>query len=234
MLAAALRYRELWPNQQQALQFCVWAHLRHGDYAAAGRLLDEASGLRSEGREHYPGYHFVVALAQVRRLDRAGTPEFAALAQQAEAWFASRPPQEAASEAQRYDRARVRYLAGRYAEARAEGEVLVREKPDNLVYRGFIGSCAARLDDTEAARAALAWLRAVDPKYRFGQHLVLRAQISALLGQRDDVLRLLREAKAQFAAEVAGFKLHTDLLLNPDFESLANDPDFKAIFAPKG
>ena len=33
MLAAALRFRELWPDRQGALQACIWAHLRHGDYA---------------------------------------------------------------------------------------------------------------------------------------------------------------------------------------------------------
>ena len=142
--------------------------------------------------------------------------------------------QESASEAQRFDRARVRYLAGRYAEAQAEGEALVREKPDNLTYRGFVGSCAARLGDTEGARAALTWLRAVDKKYRFGHHVYLQARIAALLGQRDAALRLLREAMGQFAAAVMEFNPIPDFLLDPDFEPLASDPEFKAILAPKG
>lgn len=115
------------------------------------------------------------------------------------------------------------------------GEALVREFPDNRAYRGFVGSCAARLGDTEAARAALTWLRAVDPKYRFGHHVFLQARIAALLGQRDDALRLLREAKAQFAAPVDGLNMVADnILLDPDFEPLATDPEFKGLFAPKG
>lgn len=170
----------------------------------------------------------------MRWLGRAGAPEFAALVQKSEAWLASRPPQEAASEVQRYDRARLRYLVGRDAEARAEGEALEREFPDNRFYRGFVGSCAARCGDTEGARVALTWRRAVDLKYRFGHHKFLQAQITALLGQRDDALRLLREAKAQFAAPVEGINSLTDVLLNPDFESPATDSEFKAILAPQG
>jgi tetratricopeptide (TPR) repeat protein len=235
MLATALRFRELWPDHQFALQLCVWVHLRLGDYAAATRLLDESSELRPQGREGYPGFHFVVALSQLRRLGRAGTPEFAELVKKAEAWFASRPPPEAASKAQRFDRARILYLAGRYPEARVAGEALVREFPDNRAYRGFVGSCAARLGDTKGAQAALTWLRAVDPKYRFGHHVYLQAQITALLGQRDEALQLLRDARAQFAAPVEDVSLIADIApLHPDFESLANDPDFKALFAPKG
>lgn len=75
----------------------------------------------------------------MRWLGRAGAPEFAALVQKSEAWLASRPPQEAASEVQRYDQARLRYLAGRDAEARAEGEAL----DANFPITAFIAALSA-------------------------------------------------------------------------------------------
>lgn len=51
-------------------------------------------------------------------------------------------------------------------------------------------------------------------------------------GQRDDALRLVREGKAPFAVWVDGFDLPTDVLLNPDFEPLAADPELTALLAP--
>ena len=92
----------------------------------------------------------------------------------------------------------------------------------------------ARRDDTEGAGAALTWLRAVDPKYRFGSPVFLQAQIMAVLGQRSDALRPLREAKAPFAAQGADVNPLVEVLRNPDFESRADDPDFRAVCAPKG
>lgn len=97
---------------------------RRGNYVAANRRLHEASGLRG-----YPGTLFAGARLQERLPGRAGTPAFTTLTQKAEAWFAAHPPPEAASEVQRSDRTRMRCLAVRYTEARAEGGTPVRESP---------------------------------------------------------------------------------------------------------
>ena len=51
---------------------------------------------------------------------------------------------------------------------------------------------------------------------------------TARLGQRDDAGRLRRGAKAPFAAWADGFDRPTAVLLNPDFEPLAVDPELTA------
>ncbi len=235
VVQAAERLLALAPQSHEALQYRLLAQLGLGDYAAAIRTLDESHGFpRVRGRFFYPGFHYLAAIAQMRHLGRGESSEFGTLVRHAEAWFAARPPQESHTAAQRFDRARVWYLAGRYAEARAESEALARESPADLAYRGFVGTCAARLGDKTTAHAAVAWLRDANPKYRAGYVAYLQARIAALLGERGDALRLLREAKAQYSAPVAGFHLAVDFLLDPDFEELASDPEFKAIVTPKG
>lgn len=104
--------------------------------------------------------------------------------------------------------------------------------PDNRVFRGFVGSRAAQGHRTREGRADL--LGALERKYRFGQHVGLQARVAALVGQRDDAPRLLREGRRGAAAPVADFNSVADFLLDPDWESLADEPEFKAILAPGG
>lgn len=124
LLAVAWRFRELVPDLPGPRGLRVLNRLRRGNDVAANRRLDAASGLRG-----YAGTLFAGARLQERLPGRSGTPAFTTLTQKAEAWFAAHPPPEAASEVQRSDRPRLRCLAVRDAEARAEGETPVRESP---------------------------------------------------------------------------------------------------------
>ena len=89
------------------------------------------------------------------------------------------------------------YLAARWEEARAAFEARAKEQPDELRFRGFLGSLAARRGDRAEATRISEELRKIERPYLYGENIYQRARIAAQLGQKDEAVSLLREAISQ-------------------------------------
>jgi len=97
-----------------------------------------------------------------------------------------------------------------------------------------LAAFAAAAGEAEAAREFLArWLISNDSTAELdwrdlSERSFTRAAVSALIGDRDDAIRLLHESLNQ------GFWDYDRLHSDPRFESLWNDPEFQEIMRPKG
>jgi serine/threonine protein kinase/tetratricopeptide (TPR) repeat protein len=150
------------------------------------------------------------------------------IAGEAVEWYRGRPAEEAAKEANRYYLASALNLLERWEEARAIFEALLLEKPDNIDYKGYLGSIAARLGDREKALQISSELKALTKPYLFGNHTYWRACIASLLGEKEQAVALLRESFAQ--GKEYGIYLHRDM----DLEPLHDYPPFQELLKPKG
>lgn len=83
---------------------------------------------------------------------------------------------------------------GRWAEARAEFEALRETSPERIEYMGGLGVTAVGEGDLDRARLVNEQLAAIDRPYLFGETKRWQARIAAMLGQRDEAVRLLRRA----------------------------------------
>ena len=126
------------------------------------------------------------------------------------------------------------YSAGRWAEADTVYRSLEREYPssygypDNVLYLGRIGSIAARLGDPALANGMATRLKGMDRAQPVpGQEsVVFRARIAALLGQREEAMRLLTDAYGASGTT----ELHGDI----DFEEMKTYPPFRDFIRTKG
>jgi tetratricopeptide (TPR) repeat protein len=140
-------------------------------------------------------------------------------------WLRNRPPQDQRPAAL----AHALFVAADWQGARAFYEELVHDNPDDIEYLGHLGVTLARLGNEEAARAVADQLRAVDRPYTFGAPAYWQAAITAVLGDPDAAISLIREWIAQ-ALRVDYVALHHD----PNFESLRDHPAFRELLRPKG
>jgi tetratricopeptide (TPR) repeat protein/predicted Ser/Thr protein kinase len=137
------------------------------------------------------------------------------------------PPEPRPAGGYRFSIVRCYELLGRWDEAYALMKELVEDHPDNVEYRGRLGSMAARLGRHDQAREAARWLEDLDRPYLFGTDKFYRAKIAAQLEEPMEAVYLLREA----FAEGYGFPiwLHRQM----DFESLRDFPPYQEFVRPK-
>ena len=128
----------------------------------------------------------------------------------------------------RYSLARSLYHAERWQESRSLFEELSAEEPDNIDFKGYLGTLAARRGDEEEAQKISEEFKHIDRPYLFGSHTYWRACISALLGDKQQAVKLLTEAFSQ------GKSYDTYLLNDMDLEPLRDYPPFKELIEPKG
>jgi tetratricopeptide (TPR) repeat protein len=119
------------------------------------------------------------------------------------------------------------FLAGRNAEALAEGQGILRRNPAHLQALGRAGVLHADLGQVREAREVMARLAKVPRQDRFGLPSLLRARIAARLGEKDLALALLREATAE--GQPHGHPRHLDVAL-ADLKGYA---PFDAFMRPK-
>lgn len=128
----------------------------------------------------------------------------------------------------RYSLAWSLYRAERWQESRTLFEELSAEEPDNIDFKGYLGILAARRGDEEEAQKISEELKHIDRPYLFGSHTYWRACISALLGDKQQAVKLLTEAFSQ------GKSYDTYLLNDMNLEPLRDYPPFKELIEPKG
>jgi tetratricopeptide (TPR) repeat protein len=130
------------------------------------------------------------------------------------------------------------HMTGKLAEARRLGQAALTGSStvaDSVRYLGVLGSLAA--DEgrrSEAARydgilrALGTRPRVLDAAFYRAQIAAYRAQIAAQLGDRQQAVRLLEQARAG-----GSLALHLDSHRNPAFASLRDYPPFQQFLAPR-
>lgn len=144
-------------------------------------------------------------------------------------------------------RAEAAYVAKRWSESRTLLESLLRQDSTDEAGRGpqidaggsdlsvadntraLLGMVDAREGQQLRAEAALrAFLRMSGP-YLSGQNTLVAARIAALLGRRDEAVRLLRDSMLQGQTPVTG-----TIETLPEFENLRGYKPFEDLFVPRG
>jgi tetratricopeptide (TPR) repeat protein len=155
-------------------------------------------------------------------------------------WIQARPPEEVRQEgwawlafAYRYSLAVGLYKLGHWEEARAVYEELLAEgwSGDTLALAG-LGAIAARQGNVERAQAISEQLAE-----RPGGQPLGRAHIAALLGEREEAVRLLREALRHDGPRGINSDWGTFMLRrhqDTDLEPLRDYPPFELFLRPRG
>ncbi len=199
--------------------------------AALGRT-DEVRSLAAvvASRPAPPGISPGSVLATLARELRAHGDRATALAvvDEALAWHAAQPEAFRAGKAGRELLGGLLYLGERWAEARPVFESLAADSASMATALGYLGSLAARLGDREEALRRSGELEQLRLPYLRGVHTRGRARIAALLGERDEAVRLLRRASSEGVGH--GLWIHTDM----DLESLRGYAPYEELVKPKG
>jgi tetratricopeptide (TPR) repeat protein len=171
----------------------------------AGAIRAAAEDLRSHGRR----------------------AESIALARRAVAWYRGRPANVQTTATNRFALAMSLYVAEEWADAGAIASALIKEQPGSSAYNALAGAIAARTGDRGTAMKRAEALGQL-PSEPDGTVELRRAQLAALLGQREQAVALLRDAFAR------GLSMSTGLHRQMDFESLRGFAPFDELMRPKG
>jgi tetratricopeptide (TPR) repeat protein len=176
-----------------------------------------------------PGYDMEYAVIDLRA--RGYREDAARIADRAVAFYLDRPADEARMTAHRWQLADCLYVAERWEGARALYEELTAELPEELWFRGRLGTLAARRGDREEALRMLDELRRLDRPYQYGTHIRWCASIAAQLGDREQAVEFLREVLGQ-----GGNHHYSGLYLHPciDLEPLYGYEPYEELRRPKG
>jgi tetratricopeptide (TPR) repeat protein len=149
------------------------------------------------------------------------------LARRSVAWYRNRPADFLTSAASRFSLALSLYDAEEWAEAGSIASALIKEQPGSSAYLGLAGAIAARMGDRAAAMKQAAALSRLAPEPD-GIVELARAQLAAVLGQRERAVELLRNSFAR------GLSMSTALHRQMDFESVRGFAPFDELMKPKG
>ena len=230
-LALARQARHYSPQSAHAVYQEVAALAALGRVAAVRASMDTLLALRMDDWFTPP-----VAMEMVAIELRAHGHDEAAAEQlhRAIAWHHARPNAEQGTQERREHLARLLYRAGRWADADTLFGVLVRDYatsrgyPDNTEYLAYLGMIAAHRGNRARAREIAVTLKSRERAQPVpGQEAVVyRAKIAALLGDRDEAIRLLIAAYGATGTT----ELHGD----GDLEGMKDYPAFREFMRPKG
>lgn len=182
-----------------------------------------------------PGYVMLSAAEELRAHNQHEAS--LKMASRAVEWYRSRTGEEAQREDTRSGLGDALYQEERWGEAKAVFSTLATEHPDNIFYKGRLGTLAARLGDRVKALRIAEELRRLDRPGLSGNHTFRSARIIALLGDKERAMALLREAVAQASGsteEPESFGYALIYSHSMDLESLRDYPPFEELIKPKG
>ena len=218
-LDAVLRGRARYPETLEPIRAEVRTRAALGEPRAALELVEHALGLSP--RLLSPAD---VACAAAQELEAHGHPEEGSVARQLGLdWLALREP-GAASE----QRLAIRLLleSGDLDEAGQRVDALT--PIEDFETLGLAGLLAAIAGNEGAALAVVDQLRGIDSPYLSGRHLLLEAEIQAILGRPGKAIDALRRARAD------GLTAVVELHAMPMLRSLRTRPEFTAILRARG
>jgi tetratricopeptide (TPR) repeat protein len=222
-LKEARRGLKYYPNMLSLRRDEVRALAALGRVDEVNKIIDESLTITSQAGT--PGGVMREAAQELRA--HGHLEAYKEVAARAVDWYRDRLSVKETTERKRYDLADALYMAEQWEESQALIEELAAEKPNNIDYKGYLGTLAARRGDREEALRIAIELKHIDRPYLFGNHTYWRACIASLLGEREDALALLREAFAQGLDY--GVYLHRDM----DLEPLRDYPPFQELLRPK-
>jgi tetratricopeptide (TPR) repeat protein len=149
-------------------------------------------------------------------------------ANQAVDWYRNQLQLQGANEDLSQDLAIALYTAERWDDAQAVYDELLEGDSGNIEYKGKMGLLAVRKGDRARALEILVELERTKRPYLFGRHTYMCARITALLGDKEKAVALLRKAFAQ------GLKYGAYLLREMDLEPLRDYKPFQELLKPKG
>ena len=188
------------------------------------KLIDEVLTLPSDGSR--VGW-LMLQVAQELRV-HGNLKEAEKLMNRTINWFRNQPAEILSKEDYQDGLASVLYSAMRWQESHSLFTNLSLEHPDDIDYRGALGTLAARIGDEKQALRIAEELKQLNRPYLFGNHTYWRACIMSLLGDREQAVTLLRSAFSQGYG--FGIFLHTDM----DLEPLRDYGPFQELLRPKG
>jgi len=223
-LKEAKRGRLLSPQSLYVLNMEVTAVAAMGRVEDIQRLIEDSKTL-PPSRSNSPGSIMYDAGMQLwgHGLKQEALRIFA----QALEWYESRPPDEKSTARNRYAMAQTLICLGRWDEARNVFEGLRKDIPDNIDYLGYLGSIAAHAGKKKEAIRIMDELAGNKTPYLFGLPTYWRARITAVLGDKEGAVNLLREALKRGRPV-----LNTDHAI--DFDSLLDFPPYQQLIRPKG
>ena len=117
------------------------------------------------------------------------------------------------------------YVAEDWKEVRRLAEEMARDSLTSPSGEGYLGDLAARQGDTVEAERLMAAIGRRTYSYGFGEAAMLRARIAALLGRKDEAVKLIRLAFSQGAR-----RERLDHVM--DFDGLRGYPPFEDLVRP--
>jgi tetratricopeptide (TPR) repeat protein/TolB-like protein len=228
-LRVAREALEFFPGELSLKAKEVSALAALGRTADVKRVVDQTlaiSTLRWQRIGYTPGDVMRFAFQELRVHGHEETAQ--EIVEKAVVWYRNAPLNQKTSQGYRHGLARALYDANQLEEAHAIFDALVREAPDRVHYRRYLGMVAAARGDREEALTVSAELEQIDRPYLYGWHTYGRACIASILGEQEETVSLLREAFAQ------GFRHHLYLHRDTAFENLRDFPPFQELIRPKG
>jgi tetratricopeptide (TPR) repeat protein len=163
-----------------------------------------------------------------RELRAHGHAEMAREAfQRAERWYASRPAEEQATRGHRRGLAHVLDDLDRWSDAHAIYQSLYKDDAATVEHLGALGVLSARLGRTADADNIAARLMADDRPWSFGAARLWAARVTAVKGDREGAIALLRQALREGHAR--RYLWHVE----HDFDSLRDSPAFREMLQPR-
>jgi tetratricopeptide (TPR) repeat protein len=150
-------------------------------------------------------------------------------AERAVSWYRAQRSEAQGQPEYRYPLGRALELLGEYGQADSLMRGLVAEDPGNVDYLGVLGVLAARRGDRAEAQGIDRELAGMTLPYLTGFPTYYRAEIAAVLGDRERAVELLRDAIAHGAVD-PWEHLHSE----PAFAGLHGYPPFDELLRPKG
>ena len=123
--------------------------------------------------------------------------------------------------------ARAYYLLGYWQTADALFRIQLAAKPGSIEMLGLIGATAARRGDNAEPERMSNALAAVDIPYTRGVNTMWRARIAAVLDQKDETIRLMRQAMTEGA-------IIDDIHIWTEFLALHGYAPYEALVKPIG
>ena len=222
-LKAARLGRKYHPERCETLYNELRALSAWGQIKEINKLIDESLTLPPQRRN--PGW---VMLRVARELRAHGYRQASLeVTERAVKWFESRTKKESKTRTHRDNLAQVLYEAERWEEAKNIYEALHKKYPDRVEYLGRLGAIAAWKENKEEADEIFSLLENTETPYTFGRDTFWLSRIAALLGEKENAVRLIREALEQ-----GRFYYHLHPVM--DFEPLQDYPPFQELIKPKG
>ena len=243
-LEVARRARALYPENVEPLAAEARVHAALGDLDGVRRAVAAGMALHREQRWTVQGWVvadiLMTATDELRAHGRVA--ESRAMGVQFADWLREHPPARGnRSPGDRVDREYLHALyvalagAERWDEARAVGDTLALRHGTHISTLAVLGRLAAYRGDARTAERFADSLAGVRGPYLRGQHTHARAQIAAILGQREKAVRLLRDAMAQ-GVEVNTYRPMRLGSVNhalPEFQSLRGYGPFEDLLRPR-